>query len=203
MLNLTGCKEEKYANETEHLCALLEKDKPNNQKSVYWDGEKAELIKDELDDKNLSDGRYGEYSVAVTEVEGVYRFRYYKECLKDAQVVSDKSEDYCIVAEDREVRIEQVDYEAEKKAFKENERYKEYKDDRAEKRLKNYKENYKLYVGTEELEEHLPYAGYVLLFQSDETKSAYKISVSGEGYMEDIWILAGEIMRSFEEITEE
>lgn len=198
MFGLTGCQKE-YANETEHLCDLLEKDKPDNQKSVYWDGVEAKLKKDELDNKDILDGRWGEFCKVITDVEGVYSFGYYEECLNNIEIVSETAADYHVIGDGRDIHIEQVDYETEKKGFEENENYKEYNDELIGRRLKNQAKEYKHYIGIEEFDEHLPYAGYVLLVQMDKSGNAYKISVTGEGYTEDILILAKEVMGDFSE----
>lgn len=202
MLGLTGCQKE-YANETEHIFVLLEKDKPNNRKSVYWDGVEAKLMKDGLDDENICDGRWGPYCLSEKKVEDTYSFAYFEEYFYKSEIISESASDYHIVTEDMDYHIEQVDYADEKKAFSEGTNFKEIEPWMVGRWMKENAEKYIAYKGIEEFEERLPYAGYVLLFQSKETGNAYKISVTGLGYLEDISIIANRIMSTFQEIEPE
>lgn len=202
MLGLTSCQKE-YANETEHIFALLEKDKPNNRKSVYWNGVEAALIKDPLDSDNICDGRGGPYCLSETTVENTYSFGYYEEYFHNSEIISESASDYHIVTEDMDYHIEQVDYEDEKKALSEGTNFKEIETWMVGRWMNENAEKYIAYKGIEEFEEHLPYVGYVLLVQSKETGNAYKISVTGLGYFENISIIAKQIMSSFQEIEPE
>lgn len=38
---------------------LVDSDKENDKKSVYWDGSKASIVEDKMDDKSIIDGRFG------------------------------------------------------------------------------------------------------------------------------------------------
>lgn len=46
-------------NSIDNFFKLVDSDKENDRKSVYWDGNKASVVDDIMDDKYITDGRFG------------------------------------------------------------------------------------------------------------------------------------------------
>lgn len=59
ILSLVGCSKNNTNNEFDEFFKLMENDKEYDEKGVFWDGISAKMIKDELDNKYILDGRYG------------------------------------------------------------------------------------------------------------------------------------------------
>lgn len=182
--------------EVQNFHNLMAADEVGDKRSVYWDGSKATSEEDELDDLSIDDGRGVIDGTQTITIPMVFEFEH-TNSLQDVVVESDNEEDYHIEAKNYDIRIERIDYEAEKENMASDSNFVQTTEIvLADYQTKYFKE-YELYYGIVQTDRGT-YAGYSLIFDSALDDRAYRITCSGIGCMEDIRTEAFYIMNHFD-----
>lgn len=180
----------------ENFHKLMNEDAGGDRKGVFWDGESASVVDDELDQSDIDDGR--NVFTGATTVKLPLNFEYsYPNELEDVTVVNDDAKDYHVNAKDYDIRIELVDYNNAVEKMAVNDNYIEIDKSALSANQTKYFDDYHLYRGIVNTANG-DYAGYVLLFESNLADRQYKISCSGLGLVERIRMTAFYIMNHFE-----
>ena len=187
--------ENSSADEVQNFHNLMEADEVGDKKSVYWDGRKAILEEDELDDLNINDGRGMIEGTQTVTIPTVFEFTY-TNSLKDVIVENNSEENYHIEAQNYDIRIELIDYEVETEKMASDANFAKITDSVLSERHTKYFKEYELYSGIVQTARG-DYAGYSLIFDSAVDDRAYRITCSGIGCMENIRMEAFEIMNHF------
>ena len=176
--------------QTGDLHTLINQDIIGNRKSVYWDGKEASLVKDELDDLTLTDGRgWGIYS--KVDILDNYEFSYFDN-KNDYKTVSDDPANYILESEDQRIVVKEIDYYTEKEKLDTDENFRQTdKLKLKEDRLKLFEE-YQTYTCILD-----NYAGYTIIFKSELNGKSYNITCVGKGILPNIELQAKEVTNSF------
>lgn len=180
----------------ENFHQLMKEDVAGDGKGVYWDGESASVIDDELDQSDIDDGRNVFTDATTVKLPLIFEYSYPNE-LEDVTVVNDDAKDYHVTAKDYDIRIELVDYNNAVEKMAENDNFTEIDKSALSANQTKYFDDYYLYRGIVNTANG-DYAGYVLLFESNLDDRQYKITCSGLGLVERIRMTAFYIMNHFE-----
>ena len=172
----------------ENFHKLTKEDIIGDRKGVYWDGESASVVEDELDQSDIDDGRNVFSGATTVKLPLIFEYSYPND-LEDVTVVNDDAKDYHVTAKDYDIRIELVDYNSAVEKMAENDNFIEIDKSALSVNQTKYFDDYHLYRGIVNTEQG-DYAGYVLIFESNLDDRQYKITCSGLGLVERIRMTA-------------
>ncbi len=183
---LCGCvirKEEDVMNNqmVEQFQKLMDEDKAGDGHSVEWDGKKAQNIKDEQDNPQISDGRTG--FVGLDKIQKT-KWSVKIDQSENYKVVSDEEDNFKIESEDWCLEIEKTDYDLAIEKLKKASALKVMPENEIDKNIREYNNRVSLFRGLKENGEQV-YAGYTLVVE-DFFDNSYQLSYFGKGNMNKI-----------------
>jgi len=183
------------------ILQAISEDKPYDGKSIMWDGSKIHVIEDELDSKDILDGRSGPFMIERIETSLGIELRSF--CtMHNSELISglefpdvDSSGEYRIETFDRYLSLKKYgkeEYESLLEALSRNSGLIE-----AENGMTIAGNNsHKTFSGLIETESGTVMIGYILLVKGSGD-NAYSLAYAGIGNYSDIQVEASQIMNSF------
>ena len=161
---------------------LMDKDKPNNEQSVFWDGTEARMIDDDQDSKDVDDGRY--YRGCVYLEKELWSTNIYG--MEGRQEVENTEKHVLFKGASWQFEVTMIDNFDEGVAKLESE---------DNLRLCSEDIGEKTFLGIRDINGRR-YAGYATI-KDDLFGHVYEISYFGTGNMEDIGVMASQVKNQF------
>ena len=201
MLNIWACN---IKSDTSNFHELLAQDKEGDRKSIEWNAvtKKATLVKDELDNKSILDGRgYGLYNKVDIDEEYQFTYKDNEKPEKKFKVLNNNPSNYILSSANQRIEIQEIDYNTEKDKLTDPKNIEQYQPTDTlyikEDRVNLFKE-YEVFSSIIDIPEtNKAYAGYTIIFTSELNNKSYKITCTGEGLLPDIQLQTEEIINSF------
>ena len=203
MMIIYGCgaekKEEGTGMKTETVAEfqrLMDEETEGDRLAVNWDGVRAEIIDDALDDPEVSDGRGGNNSYVSVEKEN---WETKLPAAEPYEVGCDEEEQYYVSGKDWELEISKVEIREAVEELAANDWMQAVTKRDLSQNIIKRNENAALYRGLKKTGANIK-AGYVLILE-DYFENSWKLSYFGEGNMNDVKANAMMVFENFRTIN--
>lgn len=192
-------KEEKTAmaeNNIEEFHKFMEEDKSGDKKSVLWDGTRASIIDDILDDKEIEDGRGGIYVNKMLHPEETWMAEIILPTEEsETELISDTQQDYFIKGQEFQLRIEKVDFDTACQELQNEKTHKKIERALINEKTRNRFKRICLYRGMID-SKAARLAGYTFIVEG-YTGSSYALQYYGTGNMAEVAVYASQLFNHF------
>lgn len=173
----------------------IEADLPFDEHSVFWNGESASIIEDELDTKETAGDRYSYWNTKLY-VSGDKMWSFYYIDLKDDPETIVQDDSFTLISDIEYIKAQKADFKEECLILEESEYMNSFDDETLDNIASRSEfQSFRYAYGLKTIED-ITYAGYTAVFTSKYGDS-YKIDYYGIGNMENIKTCFMEILTSF------